>query len=116
MAQKETIAKTIRLREGYEMVIVEDKQNPLVGRKEVKAKIFHVGKGTPSRWIIRKTIAETYNIPLDVVYVRNVVSEYGKAETTAIIHIYDSPEKARSFEPEHVVQKNKPPEEKKKTG
>lgn len=115
MVQEETIAKTIKLEEGYEMVIIEDRENPLVGRKEVKAKIFHVGKGTPNRWIIRKTIAETYNIPLDVVYVRNVISEYGKAETTAIIHVYDSSERARSFEPEHIVQKNKPPEEKKKS-
>ena len=114
MAQKEVAARTIKLAEGYEMVVVEDKWNPLIGRKEVKAKIFHMGKGTPSRWVVRKTIAETFNVPLDVVYVRNIISEFGKAETTAIIHIYESPEKARSFEPEHIILRNKPPEEKKK--
>ncbi len=106
--------KTVKISEGYEMIIVEDKWNSLIERREIKGIIYHMGKGTPKRYVVREAIAKVLNIPIDQVYVRKIETKFGVSETEAIIHIYSSPERAKKFEPPHIIHRNQP--EKKEKG
>lgn len=101
-------AKTIKINDGYEMVIIEDRWNPLIERREIKGVIYHMGKGTPKRYVVREAIAKTLNVPIDQVYVRKVETKFGASETEAIIHVYSSQERAKKFEPPHIIRRNQP--------
>jgi len=106
--------KTIKISDEYEMVIVEDRWNPLIERREIKGIIYHMGKGTPKRYVIREAVAKALNIAIDQIYVRKVVTKFGISESETIIHVYSSPERAKKFEPSYVIRRNQP--EKKKEG
>ncbi len=100
------MAKTIKIGEDYMGEIIEEKYNPLIKRREVYIKLSHIGKGTPSRGLVRKAVAEHYSTEIDRVYVRKIESEYGWGVTNIEVHIYDSPERAKMFEPEHIIKRN----------
>ncbi|RLE51408.1 MAG: 30S ribosomal protein S24e [Candidatus Methanomethylicota archaeon] len=99
--------------EEFHIEIVEKRRNPLIGRLELNVVIHHMGKGTPKRFDIRKAIADQFNTQIDCVYVRNLTTEYGIGRTIGRIHIYDSAERAKLIEPEYLILRNQPPEEKK---
>ncbi|MEM1873412.1 MAG: 30S ribosomal protein S24e [Acidilobaceae archaeon] len=91
---------------GGRAEIRREKYNPLVGRIELEVEIEHLLKPTPSRVDVRRAIAEAYGVDLERVYVRSLNTEYGVGVTRAVIHIYDSVERAKSFEPEYVIKRN----------
>jgi len=86
--------------------IVEEKYNPLIKRKEILLRIGHIGKSTPPRGLIRHEIAKHYGVNVELVYVRNIKTEYGMGVSNAIIHIYESVERAKKFEPPHIIKRN----------
>lgn len=99
--------KRIRIDEGVEMYVLEEKYNPLIKRLEITGLIYHIGKGTPARRTVREVIAKTYNKLIDTIYIRKLESEFGIGRTRALIHIYDSVERALAFEPKHIIQRDK---------
>ncbi len=86
--------------------IVEDKYNPVIKRREIIVRIGHIGKSTPSRGLIRHTIARIYGVDINRVYVRKIKTEYGMGVSNAEVHIYDTPERAKQFEPPHIIKRN----------
>jgi len=101
-------------REAFQIEIVNKRRNPLIGRLELDIVVHHVGGGTPQRYEIRKTMAKQFKAPLNCVYVKRLVTEYGVGRTVGHVHIYDSEERAKAFEPEYLVIRNLPPEEREK--
>ncbi|MCD6301434.1 MAG: 30S ribosomal protein S24e [Staphylothermus sp.] len=99
------MGKTVKLGE-FTGEIVEDKYNPLIKRREVIIRIAHIGKSTPSRGLIRHELAKIYNVEVEKVYVREINTEYGMGVSNAVVHIYDSVERAKLFEPPHVIKRN----------
>ncbi len=97
--------------EEYELKIIEDVQNKVVGRREIKAVIFHIGKGTPSRIEIRRKISEILKVPMENVYVRIIKTEYGTGRSVARIHVYNDPQRAVAIEPEYIIKRNTPKQE-----
>ncbi len=100
------MAKTLKIGEEYYGEVVSEKYNPLIKRLEIIVKFSHVGKGTPSRGVVRKAIAELYNVDVERVFVRKIESEYGWGVTSVEAHIYDTSERAKLFEPEHIIKRN----------
>ena len=98
--------KEIEIDRDVKMYVIEEKYNPLIKRIEVMGLIYHIGKGTPARKTIREKVANAYNKPIDVVYIRKLESEFGIGRTRALIHIYDSVERALAFEPKHIIQRD----------
>ena len=98
--------KKIVIGEGYEAVVVSDKYNPLIKRRELLILVYHIGKGTPSRLELRSAIAKVYNVSEDKVYIRSILSEFGIGRTRVQVHIYDDPERAKQFEPEHIIKRH----------
>ena len=102
-----TQQKRLVIEGGYEGVIVEDRYNPLIRRREIKAILSHIGRGTPMRYVVREAIAKAYNVDLDLVYVRRIQTERGWGRTIVEAHIYDSKERALKFEPKYIIERNK---------
>ena len=98
--------KHVKILEKYDAEIIEEKFNPLIERLEVSLKIIHMGEGTPSRGVLKLEIAKLYNKTPDLVYIRRVESNYGFCETLVEAHIYNSVERAKKFEPEHIIKRD----------
>lgn len=100
--------------ESFDIKIIRKRENKLIGRIEVDIELNHVGKGTPPRHIIRRRIAELLGRPIDVVYVRKLITEYGIGRTLGEVHIYHNSKRAKEIEPEYVIVRNLDPEERRK--
>ncbi len=98
--------RKIELGEGYSVSIISEQYNPLIKRRELVLLIHHIGKGTPERMALREAVAKAYQVDEEQVYVRKMVSEFGMGATRAFVHIYDSPERAKEFEPEYIRKRH----------
>jgi small subunit ribosomal protein S24e len=97
--------------EGYEFYIVKDWYNPLIKRREIDLVVLHVGKSTPGRMQLRYKLAKALNVDIKRLFIRSVRTEYGVGRTKVEVHVYDSVERAYKFEPKHIIERNKIPEE-----
>jgi small subunit ribosomal protein S24e len=96
--------------------IIEDKNNPLLNRREVVFKVNHES-ATPSRKSIVDRIAATMNSKEGLVIVDNLRTEFGKRETIGYAKIYETAERANQVERKHITERNtftKPEEAKEK--
>ncbi|MCD1294800.1 30S ribosomal protein S24e [Methanocella sp. CWC-04] len=97
-----------------EIKVLEEKKNPLLERREVKFCATH-NLGTPSREEIKNKIAAYLNSKPELVIIEQMRSAYGKRETYGYAKIYETEDRLKRVETEHIIQRNaKPaPEEKK---
>jgi small subunit ribosomal protein S24e len=98
--------RRIDFEEGVWAEVVRDFYNPVIKRRELSLKIHHVMKPTPMRINIRLAVAEKLGAPIQHVYVRKIDTEYGIGRSTAVVHIYESVERATLFEPKYVIDRN----------
>lgn len=92
--------------DGLRAEVEVDRYNPLIGRRELILRINHILKPTPSRLQIRLSISKSLGVDVSRVYVRSIETEYGVGISKAIVHVYDSVERALAFEPKHIVERN----------
>ncbi len=85
--------------------VISEKNNPLLGRREVKFKVTH-DAATPSRKAVVERIAATMNSKPGLVIVDKLDTEFGKLETYGYAKIYETEERAKQVEREHIVQRN----------
>ena len=88
------------------MEIVSERENRLVGRKEVVLVVDHMGAGTPKRSELREVLAKKYSVPVENVFITRILSEYGMGRSRVWARIYESKERAREIEPEHVLRRH----------
>lgn len=94
-----------------EIKITSQQHNPLLKRKEIIFEVNHEEtKGTPSRFEIRKKLAETLKANIELLYVRKVETKTGTMLAAGEANLYDSPEQVKLVEPEHIITRNMPPE------
>ncbi len=96
----------IDLGEGIWAEVLEDRYNPLIKRRELKLRIHHELKPTPPRINVRMAVAGAFKVGIELVYVRKIRTEYGIGSSIAEVHIYESVERARQFEPEYLIERN----------
>lgn len=90
-----------------EITITEDKYNPLITRKEIKALITHLGEITPTREAVRSKIAAQLNLDLEQVVIQNISGHFGEPKSQLIVHCYDNPEDVFVYEPKYKLKRNK---------
>ena len=95
--------------------VLEEKKNPLLQRREVKFSVSH-NLGTPSRDEIKAKIAAYLNSKPELVIIERMRSQFGKRETQGYAKIYETVERMKSVETEHIVQRNAKKEPKKAEG
>ena len=88
------------------IVILEERDNPLLYRKELIVEIDHVGEPTPSREEVRKRIAALKGVSENLVIVHTIKPMFGIGKSKAFIKIYQSEEKLKEIEPEYMLKKH----------
>ena len=85
-------------------VITSTKENPLIGRREIRFEIDQ--PSTPTRAEVRRDLAVTMKSEIDLVWVRSLESVTGTHKTIGLAHIYTDAKQALKIEPKHVVKKH----------
>jgi len=98
--------KRIDLEDGVWAEVTRDFYNKVIGRRELDLIVHHLLKPTPMRINLRLTIAEKFGVDIQKVYVRRIDTEYGIGESRVEVHIYDSVERAKKFEPAYIIDRN----------
>jgi small subunit ribosomal protein S24e len=93
-----------------EIKIVKDLDNKLLNRKELDFTVEYEGP-TPSRANVRKKLAALLNKDLDLVLIQKMESEYGHQLAKGYAKIYESEERMKQIEAEHILLRNTMPEE-----
>lgn len=96
-----------------EVKVTEQKNNPLLQRREVKFNVSH-NQGTPSRDEIKAKLAAYLNSKPELIIIERMRSEFGKRETNGYAKIYETAERLKQTETEHIVQRNEKPKAEKK--
>ncbi len=90
-----------------ETTIIEEKYNPLIGRKEVDVLFTHMGEVTPTREAVRSKIAALLNMDLDHVVIQTIHGHFGEPRSRVTVHCYDNAEDVFVFEQKFRLKRNK---------
>lgn len=92
--------------DGISAEIIEDRRNNIIGRRELRIRLEHIGSSTPKRTELRTKLADALGVAAERVIVRSLESTYGVGASLAEVHVYDTPERLKRFEPEYVLKRN----------
>ena len=90
-----------------EITVTEEKENPLIGRKEIRAVITHLGAVTPTRDAVRAKIAAQLNADLENVVVQSIDGHFGEPKSQLSVHLYETSDLVLKYEPKHLLKRNK---------
>ena len=88
--------------------VLDEKVNPLLGRREVRLVIQHLGAGTPDRVTVRKMASDHYKTTMEQVYVRSIATRTGGSNAVCIVEVYDKPQIKGKSVPAFVKNRNLP--------
>jgi small subunit ribosomal protein S24e len=88
-----------------EIQILEEKDNPLLDRKEIQLRIIQ-DAGSPKIADLRKKIAAQLSLDESLFVVQHVCAEYGMNESRCLLKAYNSKERLKAVEADHVLRKN----------
>ena len=78
-----------------EIEVKEEKENPFLGRKELKLDIKHSGTATPTKQDLAKQLASKYSVPEDLVFIDYIFTKKGIGESFAKVKIYKEKPKTK---------------------
>lgn len=87
-----------------EIEILEEKENPLLERREIRFKAVYDGE-TPSRKMVKGKLTAVLNADEKLTILDNIESEYGKTVANGYVKIYANQE-AMKVEPKYKLEKN----------
>ncbi|HWQ17970.1 MAG TPA: hypothetical protein VNL13_09095 [Sulfolobales archaeon] len=96
----------LKLDSGVIFLVVSQKENKVIQRREVVIRIEHRGKGTPSRPEVIDAVSKLLGVSPDLVVVRRIETEYGRDSSRAWIHVYSDRAVLEKFEPRHLIERS----------
>lgn len=90
------------------LTILEEKQNPLLHRKEISFEVNHEKSPTPRKAEIKTKIAATYTADPDLIQIISMKIKTNAWKTVGTAHIYSSLEDAKRIIPKHLLQREAP--------
>ena len=97
------MSQTIKLADNYEAVVEQQRNNPVIGRRELVLKVYHIGVGTPSRKAIIEGVASALGVDKNLVVIRRVDTSYGAGISVVVAHVYNDRKTLEVFEPKHLM-------------
>ncbi len=85
--------------------VLQEKNNPMLNRREVVFKVTH-DDVTPSRLSIIDRLAATMNSKRGLVIIDSIKTEFGKRESVGYAKIYENEERAMQVERAHILDRN----------
>jgi small subunit ribosomal protein S24e len=88
-----------------EIEILEERENPLLGRKELKFRILH-DRETPKRAEVREKLIGHLKAKKEIVVLDSIHSKFGARESVGEARIYKTKERAVQVEQPYLLEKN----------
>ncbi len=92
-------------------MVVEERVNPLMRRRETKLLVHHEGAGTPDRLSVRKLASDHFKAPMERVFVRSIATRTGGSSALCTVEVYDDKETADMVLPSFLKNRNLPKNE-----
>ena len=89
-----------------DVTITQQKDNALMGRKDIAFQVGHAGETTPSRTQVRQLVAAQVGTKTENVVIDSMSTEYGVGRTHGVARAYKSPDEARKTERVHMLKRN----------
>ena len=89
-----------------ELKITQNKENALLGRKDIAFSLRHDGETTPSRVQVRQLVAAEVGTKTENVVIDTMATEYGIGRTAGVARAYKSADEARKVERVHFLKRN----------
>ena len=94
-----------------EIEFIEEKENKLFNRKEIKFYVDFEGEATPKALDIKSKLVALLNTKKELLVVDNVQPLYGEPIALGYAKVYETVDDLKYIETEHVIAKNAEPEE-----
>ncbi len=89
-----------------EIEVLEEKENRLLKRKEIRFKITHENEATPKRSEVISQLVSDMGTSKDKIVVDNIKAEFGLPQSKGYAKVYKSKEDALYFEKKHILKRN----------
>jgi small subunit ribosomal protein S24e len=89
-----------------EIRIIEVKENPLVGRKEIYFEVVHEGEPTPSRKDVKGKLVAMLDLNPETTIVQYIRSYFGSRVSRGFAKSYESKERMLYIEPEYILKRD----------
>jgi small subunit ribosomal protein S24e len=87
--------------------ITNEGQNQLLRRKEVFFRLSHEEEGaSPSREEARNALIKALKCSPNLLVIDKMGTEFGKRETVGYAKVYESEERLKEIEREHIIERN----------
>ena len=90
-----------------EIEILEDKENRLLKRREIRFKITHENEPTPKRSDIISQLVTDIGTSKEKIVIDNMITEFGLPQSKGYAKVYGSKADALYFERKHILKRNK---------
>lgn len=94
-----------------EIVIIEEIENKVFNRKEIRFYVEYEGEPTPKLLDIKSKLIALLNTKKDLIVVDNVQPHYGEPKALGYAKVYATKDDLEYIETESVIAKNTPAEE-----
>ena len=94
-----------------EIEFIEEKENKLFNRKEIKFYVDYDGEATPKVLDIKSKLVALLNTKKELIVVDNVQPHYGEPRALGYAKVYDTVDDLEYIETKHVIAKNEEPAE-----
>ena len=98
-----------------EIEFIEEKENKLFNRKEIKFYVDYDGEPTPKLLDIKSKLVALLNTQKDLIVVDNVQPHYGEPKAKGYAKVYDTVDDLKYIEAEHIIAKKMATKLKEKT-
>lgn len=99
--------------EQLEIIVADQKKNPLLGRTELRIEVKHIGQPTPNRQALRTEVGRVSKAPPERVFIRRITTDYGAGISECIANVYNTAEAGEKVEQEYIRTRNAGPQAKK---
>ncbi len=90
-----------------EVEITKENENQLLRRKEVFFKLLHKEEGaSPSRAETRNALIKALKCSPNLLVIDKMRTEFGKRETVGYVKVYESEDRLKEIEREHILKRN----------
>ena len=94
-----------------EIEFIEEKENKVFNRKEIKFYVDYDGEPTPKLLDIKSKLVALLNNKKALIVVDNVQPHYGEPKAVGYAKVYDTVDDLKYIEAQNVIAKNEEPEE-----
>jgi small subunit ribosomal protein S24e len=86
--------------------IIEKNENKLLERTEINVKVDHVGQPVPKREEFLSKLAALLNKERNQVVLIKLEAKYGEGKSTALVHVYETAERAIAVEKKFLLKRS----------